>query len=444
MVRFAFYGDDFTGSIDALLQFRRTGLDGVLVTSPEALARVADTDVVGIAGIARSLPTAELEAEVRPALEALLALRPQVLQYKACSTADSSPELGSLGRVIEIGRALVGTAPVPVLLAQPDFGRYTAFSHHFAADGGEVFRLDRQPTMADHPVTPATETDLRRHLGSQTSLRVGGAHWPSYRDAAGLAAALDETRDGVDILVLDALVDDHIQTLGAALTSRFQRRSAPSAVSTTFRPPVRFMLGSGGLSRALGLGAGVEAEKGGETSLKAGKGRNVVETGVGSARGGTLVLSGSASALTWRQVEAAAAAGFAALDLFADGTHDQAVRLTHEGNAVVVHSGRPGAPRSASSAEVEERLAAIGAAVLAARPETRLVVAGGDTSGNVLRRLRIDTLRITATPWGMVALCRAEGSAEHLRGGVEVALKGGQMGHDNLFDDIRSGTPLRP
>ncbi|GAB2604153.1 four-carbon acid sugar kinase family protein [Pseudactinotalea suaedae] len=441
MVRFAFYGDDFTGSIDALLQFRRTGLDGVLVTSPEALAGVTDADVVGIAGIARSLPTAELEAEVRPALEALLALRPDVLQYKACSTADSSPEMGSLGRVIEIGRALVGTSPVPVLLAQPDFGRYTAFSHHFAADRGEVYRLDRQPTMANHPVTPATESDLRVHIGAQTDLWVGGVHWPSF--AAAWSEAVDNDGGDLDVVVLDTLTDDHLREIGAVLNPRFHRTFDQVPISTHFRS--RFVLGSGGLSRALGLG--VQAEAGAsavESALKPGGVQNRVETGVGAAAGPTLVLSGSASALTWRQVEAATAAGFTALDLFAEATHDEAVRLTREDGAVVVFSSRPDVPRSASSVEVEERLAAIGTAVLRTRPDTRLVVAGGDTSGNVLRRLGVDTLRITGTPWGMVALCRAEGSAEHLRGGVEVALKGGQMGHDNLFDDIRSGTPLRP
>lgn len=436
MVRFAFYGDDFTGSVDALLQFRRTGLDGVLVTSPEAVARVGEADVVGIAGIARSLPTAQLESEVRPALEALLALRPDVLQYKACSTADSSPEVGSLGRVIEIGRALVGTSPVPVLFAQPDFGRYTAFSHHFAADRGEVYRLDRQPTMANHPVTPATESDLRVHLGAQTGLRIGAVHWPTFADLP----PLDLTRDDVDIIVLDSLTDDHLRLLGATLTPRFQRTFDQDPVSTHSRP--RFVLGSGGLSRALGLGAqAVPGESVVDSALKSESGRKCVEIGPGA--GPTLVLSGSASALTWRQVEAAAAAGFTALDLFAEGTPDQALRLAAQGSAVVVHSTRPGQPRNASSAEIEERLAAIGTAVLRIRPDTRLVVAGGDTSGNVLRRLGIDSLRITSNAWGIVSLCRAEGTQEHLRGGIEVALKGGQMGHDNLFDDIRSGTPLR-
>ena len=84
----AYYGDDFTGSVDVLLQFARHGWSGRLfVGLPHAddLRGAATThDVVGIAGIARSLPTAQIEAEIRPALEALTALGPRVVQYKAC------------------------------------------------------------------------------------------------------------------------------------------------------------------------------------------------------------------------------------------------------------------------------------------------------------------------------------------------------------------------
>ena len=47
------YGDDVTGSVDALLQYRRAGLRGALVTSPSRVGAVADrTDlpVVVVAG----------------------------------------------------------------------------------------------------------------------------------------------------------------------------------------------------------------------------------------------------------------------------------------------------------------------------------------------------------------------------------------------------------
>lgn len=411
--RFAFYGDDFTGSVDALLQFRRTGLDGLLVTSPDAAMHASDADVVGIAGVARSLPSAELNGEVRPAIAALLELEPDVLQYKVCSTADSSPEIGSIGRVIEIGRALVGTSPVPVLFAQPDFGRYTVFGHHFAAEQGEVYRIDRQPTMASHPITPIRESDMRRHLAMQTALSVGSVPWTAYGTQEAPVAGGPNFGDS-DILVMDALTDEHLRQVGFGVLAQVEcgRRM--------------FVVGSGGMSRGLGLARG----QGHDSPLP---------TAATPAPDRTLVLSGSASVLTWRQVQAAVSAGFMAVDLFAEDAHGAAVRLIADGHDVVVYSTVPGRNSNATSGQVEAALAAIGTAALRARPATRLVVCGGDTSGNVLRRMGVDSLKIETNPWGMVSLCRAAGAAENLGVGTDVVLKGGQMGHETLFADIRAG-----
>jgi uncharacterized protein YgbK (DUF1537 family) len=141
-LRAAFYGDDFTGSVDALLQFTRRGWTGRLFTRlPDAatLRRAAsEVDVVGVAGISRSLAPDAMDAELRPVFAAFAALEPEVVQYKACSTADSAPTVGSLGRVVELAREQFGDATVPMLFAQPDFGRYTLFGHHFAAERGVV------------------------------------------------------------------------------------------------------------------------------------------------------------------------------------------------------------------------------------------------------------------------------------------------------------------
>lgn len=238
--RAAFYGDDFTGSVDALLQFSRRGWTGRLFTrlpAPEALHRAAESvDVVGVAGIARSLPTSTMDAELTPVLQALAALEPRVVQYKACSTADSSPTVGSLGRIVELGRAIVAGRPVPMLFAQPDFGRYTFFGHHFAAEDGVVYRLDRQPTMSTHPSTPMTESELAVHVGRQTELPIGSLPVTAYDgDLAGRISDSDAAA-----LVLDAVTDEHLVTVGDAVL----RLPAPV-----------FAIGSGGLSHGIAAAA---------------------------------------------------------------------------------------------------------------------------------------------------------------------------------------------
>jgi uncharacterized protein YgbK (DUF1537 family) len=366
MARAAFYGDDFTGSVDALLQFRRAGLSGVLVTDPEIPVPEGSYDVIGIAGVARSLPTQALADEVVPALRRLRDLGPAVVQYKVCSTADSSPEIGSIGRVIELAQDLFPPAPVPMVFAQPDFGRYTFFGHHFARDGDAVYRLDRQPTMMRHPVTPADESDLRLHVARQTALRIGSLHWPDLN-----AAALNEAEAAA--VVCDAFTDEHLDRIAATVLAG--------------EPRPRFVVSSGGLSGALGRLLDVED-------------RVPLPAGVTAAAGPTLVLSGSRSALTRRQIAAA-------------------------GADVVVHSGGSAG-----------RLADLADAGLRQNPKTRLILCGGDTSGAVLRRLGVQILEITSQPWGNVVLCRA--TAKEL-GEFEVVVKGGQMGHLELFDDVMHG-----
>ena len=173
----AFYGDDFSGSSDVLEVLAGAGVRTVLFLKPprpEQLARFSDLRAVGVAGLSRSLPTERMDAELRPAFEALGKLAPLV-HYKICSTFDSSPSVGSVGRAIDIGRDLFAPRYVPLVVGAPALGRYCVFGNLFAraGTGGPVHRLDRHPTMAHHPVTPMDEADLIRLLSRQTTARVG-------------------------------------------------------------------------------------------------------------------------------------------------------------------------------------------------------------------------------------------------------------------------------
>ena len=65
---------------------------------------------------------------------------------------------------------------VPLLVAAPALGRYTIFGTHFARFGigsdGDIHRLDRHPSISQHPVTPMMEADLRLHLARQTNKKI--------------------------------------------------------------------------------------------------------------------------------------------------------------------------------------------------------------------------------------------------------------------------------
>jgi len=413
-----FYGDDFTGSVDALLQFARRGWTGRLFTglpdaggpgSSEALSRAAaEVDVVGVAGISRSLAPDDMDTELRPVFAAFAALDPALVQYKACSTADSAAHIGSLGRVVELARETFGERPVPMLFAQPDFGRYTVFGQHFAAEQGVVYRLDRQPTMSRHPSTPMTEADLARHVGRQTALPVGAIPLLSYDR---LAELLQSSPDAA--VVLDALTDEHLVAVGHALGA------LPSPV---------FAIGSGGLSHGVAAASPGDAPALPTTS---------------SVTGPVLAVSGSRSAQTRRQVDAAGAAGWfvRALPLEAgarEATANEVLDALRSGRSVALTSddadvgaagGRPLLPVIAeAAASLVSNVARDGAA-------RRVIVCGGDTSSRVTRLLGVEALSIAANPWGNVVLLRAH-AADPAIDGLELLLKGGQVGADSLFADV--------
>lgn len=403
--RICFYGDDFTGSADALLNFHRFGLRAALVLSRSGLeAPAPELDVLGVAGVSRSLATAEMEAELRPVLESFRDLRPAAVQYKVCSTFDSAPDLGSIGRACEIGLAVFGPRPIPVLPAQPELGRWTAFGTHFARAGdGRVHRLDRHPDLSRHPRTPMGEAQLSVHLAAQTSLPVAELHLPELGRYRELAGGL------VGPVVLDCVEQEELSAIGRLIW--------PAAAEEPL-----FCVGSGGLSYALG---GVLGRDRG-TAARLAPARAV------------LAVSGSCSGHTAGQIEAAAHRGWLCLDLRevgAAGAANAAGEALREGRSAAVFSalGRP--DRELSARATGEALAGVARAALEGAERCRLVSCGGDTSGYLVRALGAEALlplgAVDSTP-----VCRLQGGGLE---GLEVALKGGQIGGADLFERLRLG-----
>ena len=102
-----YYGDDLTGSTDSLEALELGGIPTVLfLESPtqEQLARFPEVRAVGMAGISRTMTPDEMDAALPGAFESLKNFGAPLTHYKVCSTFDSSPEIGSIGRATEIGR----------------------------------------------------------------------------------------------------------------------------------------------------------------------------------------------------------------------------------------------------------------------------------------------------------------------------------------------------
>ena len=285
----SFLADDLTGAADVLAQAHRYGLDAVLVVGGGDTPLPTDADVVGIAGPARSLGGEAFDELVRAQLAQIARTGAEVLLYKVCSTFDSLPTLGSIGRGIELLREqFAGLGPVAVAPAQPQFGRYTAFSNHFGVFADQVHRLDRHPVMSRHPSTPMHEADLRQVLAEQfTDRQVPAAvHLPAYADGSFTERWRPARSESVPAFVVDAVTDAHLDEVARALRSAAQ----------TSAPHPSVVVGSGGIMAALARTA---------------TGRDARQPGPQHASGPVLVVSASASSTTAAQIGDAVTHGWA-------------------------------------------------------------------------------------------------------------------------------------
>ncbi|MBL8209542.1 MAG: four-carbon acid sugar kinase family protein [Bryobacterales bacterium] len=425
----AWYGDDFTGSTDVMEMLSLHGRSAVLfLERPDArlLARFASYQAFGLAGSSRSRSPEWMDAELPLAFGFLKALGTPLLHYKVCSTFDSSPQVGSIGRAMEIGQRVTGSRWVPIVAGAPAMSRFTFFGHLFAANAGEVFRIDRHPTMSRHPVTPMDEADLRVHLAKQTARRIG---LMSFRDvvAADAAERLSQASQNHDAVLFDVIDAATLAGTGRLLWDQAQQ--APL-----------FVVGSSGVEHALAAGWGAQAMP------------NPANVPVSQV----LVLSGSCSPMTSAQIATAVANGFAAvrLDPVALGNGDrdamqravaEAIAAWRAGRSVVMYSaghdavqldrdisGRPGFRESLG--ELSGRALC---AVLDACPEVRrVVVAGGDTSSWAGSLLGVQALTFVCSLAPGAPLCRAW-SNDAQRDGIEIVFKGGQCGAPEFFLQVR-------
>ena len=399
-------GDDFTGSSDLGNTLARGGMRTVqYVGLPEAPA-AADVEAGIVALKSRSIPPSEA---VTLSLRALDWLRQQGCRqflFKVCSTFDSTPE-GNVGPVAEALADALGARPVPVCPAFPATGRSVYQGHLFVGD-----RLLSESGMEHHPLTPMTDPDLRRWLARQSTGPVG--HVPAATVSAGAEALRDrldaEGRAGRRLVVADAIRDDDLVTLGRAADG------LPLLVGGS-----GIALGLPGVYRAAGLLADRARRWSGQD-------------------GPAAVLSGSCSAATRAQV-AHHARTAPAREVTADAVMAGDIGAGELSRWMLAQDGLPLAYTSADPSEVRaaqdrhgrevvataiEALFAATACALVAGGATRLVTAGGETSGAVVEGLGLDQLEIGP---------EIDPGVPAMRAGADlvVALKSGNFGGPDFF-----------
>lgn len=436
----SYYGDDLTGSTDVMEALSLYGVKTVLFLAPpseDQLAPFADYSAIGLAGTSRSESPAWMETQLNKALVWLSSLNAELCHYKVCSTFDSAPDIGNIGKALEIGKALFKQSCVPLVLGAPQLQRYTVFGQHFAAFDGEVHRIDRHPVMSRHPVTPMAEADLRRHLAKQTRLSIGLADVLCI-EAANLKSQVDQLSHSNDVLLYDTLTHDHQAQVGEQLWR-------------TRLPDGSYVVGSSAVEYAL-----VDTWQKLDLIPKippSFSSPGAVEQ--------IAVVSGSCSEMTARQIRFAKANGFRAIAIdvvklinertHADTLHQAlqgAIEALAQGDSVIVYTAMgPSSDANAVHKGGEQARHLIGRSLgqllrhmVEDRGLKRVVIAGGDTSSHALNQLGVHALTtrlpLPETPGS--PLCTAH-SNQPTFDGLEVALKGGQIGSESYFITIRDG-----
>lgn len=432
-----YYGDDFTGSTDVMESMSLHGLTTVLFTripTAEQRARFEGYDAIGIAGTSRSQTPEWMTEHLPPVFAWLKSLDARFCHYKVCSTFDSSPRVGNIGTAIEIGRRVFAQAVTPLVVGAPQLKRYTAFGHLFAGYQGQAYRIDRHPVMSRHPVTPMDEADLRIHLSRQTSLPVDLV---ASNQLMGGDDAVDQVMEQAKGIVLFDVWDMATQLEAGRQLLRLTGRTGP------------FLVGSSGVNYALARALAAEGRISGRASFPA---LPAVDR--------TIAVSGSCSPTTARQIRHALANGF-------DGLHadplalagdnagqeiarlaEQANRILGEGRSVLVYTAldpetdRGGALDRIPGGRhrVGQGLGRIARVSISAHRLKRAILAGGDTSSHALGELDVFALNtrfpLLATPGS--PLC-VSASADPALDGLEIAMKGGQVGGDDYFTSLRDG-----
>ncbi len=405
--------DDLTGATDLAIMLARGGMRTLQVMQvPDASMELKGYDAIVVALKTRTCPVGEaIHLSLRSA-KALQALGAKQLYFKYCSTFDST-DRGNIGPVAEALQKFTGSAIAIACPAFPTNKRTVYMGNLFVGD----VALAESP-MKDHPLTPMRDSSLVRVLQRQSTGKVGLIPFAVVEQGGtAVAQAIEAARKaGYGLVVVDAVTDKHLFAMGEAV--------ADAALVT------------GGSGAALGLPAnfvrkGLMTPASAPTTMKAPAGR-------------ALIVAGSCSEATRGQVAAAKAAGvpcfevdplaLAAGKLSSGEIASWARKQPASGPVLIYSSADPASVRAVqdklgrdAAGSLVETVLAEATRVLVTEGFTRLIVAGGETSGAVVNGLGVSALEIgpeidPGVPW-----TRAAGRD------LVLALKSGNFGAPDFF-----------
>jgi len=404
--------DDLTGGTDLALMLKRGGMSvSQVIGVPDSPDALPDADAVVVSLKSRTSPVGEAVEQSLAAARALKSAGAQQIYFKYCSTFDSTDN-GNIGPVSDALLAETGAPWAIVCPAFPGAGRTIYFGHLFVGR-----QLLSDSPMRNHPLTPMQDANLMRVLTPQTIHDVGLVPYAVIEQGTkAVREALEaEAKQGRKLIVVDAVSDAQLMTIGAAL------KDAP--------------LVTGGSGVALGLpqNFGIAARP------------DDAAEPFPAPEGRALVLAGSCSEATRGQISLAERADLPSLqiDPIAVAREDQSAKTVldwlaaqdKEKPAMIYASAEPekvaavqkelGTDKAGHM--IENLLGEVARSAVQADVR-RLIVAGGESSGAVVNALGVKALQIgpeiaPGVPWTRVV----DGPD------IVLALKSGNFGQEDFF-----------
>ena len=411
--------DDYTGASDLASMLSLNGLRTVqTIGVPRDSLDLPAADAVVVSLKSRSIPASQAVALSLEAEQWLRARGATHILFKVCSTFDST-DAGNIGPVLDALRARAGGGIVLVNPSFPENNRTVFQGHLFVG----AMPLDESP-MKDHPLNPMRDSSLVRVLGRQSAHPVALIPFAVVEHGAeAVRAALAEAAaNGAGAAIADSVAARHLDAIGEAALDMPLSTGASGLGSSLARTLV-----ARGAARAAGAPVERPAPLQGDMAA---------------------ILVGSCSAATLRQV-AVAEQEMPCLRLDvekllspASNEVPSALAWAQErlgsGPVLIASSGTPESVQALQNRHgagvvghaVEQALADL-AEALVAGGVSRLIVAGGETSGAVVDRLGLEAFLIgDAIAPGVPVLYTVGGRHP----GLVLALKSGNFGDEQFFE----------
>ncbi|GAA1421164.1 3-oxo-tetronate kinase [Agrococcus citreus] len=397
--------DDVTGATDVAAALSREGLRTLLAFDAELpVTEEADAVVMGLK--TRSIPAADAVVTSMAALRTLRDAGATRFYFKYCSTFDSTDE-GNIGPVTEALAQALGVSTVVTTPAAPIHGR-TVKDGHLYVSGVPL----HQTHMAHHPITPMRDSNLVSLLtpqvhGTVTTLPHSEVHTGvavvraaiAAAESAGVVHVIADAVDAADLAIIAEAADSAVLTAGSAgLIGAIGRRQRASGRTAPAPPAARTAIIAGSCSRRT-LEQIASFQASGAPSH-----RVVPEPGQTAAEL-------AEAALTWW-----------------DAQPDVTSAMIYSSSSPEERNGELPAV-----GELYEQVAGLVARGLAHRGVRRMLVAGGETSGAVIRELGTTVAVVgeeaaVGVPW-----------IHDTAHGVHLVLKSGNFGDVDMFTSVAGG-----